>query len=453
MHYFSNEPGMRVEFDGLKKRREGAYMYTYSLDDYPFTTILDSQKRDIRGELDSKTDADNKSELLAKRRPISEILRPEGIGVVGGVGLAFPCEPLPSPTLADGGKKVGPPNTLCIPAEKRGQEAGQEESMSQGSTAHFRNLDSDQAKALETFVEEMNGMLREISGKNNRDPKRDEDLIVLLTLKQFIMRFFIPKGESLLSPDPICKLMRSKVSVSYMILVLGSIKFRDKNSDMILVTVKQFTDIFLELIVSPQNFKPSQINFYRGGKGIVNLLIFVMQNFFQQVRILKNLSVEEPPSLTEGLFFLFAGQQSIDILVSLIDSVLDLCVLESAVAPIPNTTSAFQLHSQRHSQEHIPPPHEPIESEGVQASGNFMDRNMFNNSLIIRSNNMSKSKREHYSFELLGSGRFSPTKDDQKDREIGVPEANGNMNLFVSNLLLQRQKAKPTNPPMDLYKK
>jgi hypothetical protein len=34
MHYFSNEPEMKIEYEGTNKRkREQAYLYTYSLDD------------------------------------------------------------------------------------------------------------------------------------------------------------------------------------------------------------------------------------------------------------------------------------------------------------------------------------------------------------------------------------------------------------------------------------
>lgn len=392
MHYFSNDQDMRVEFDGRKKRKDNSFMYTYSLDDYPFTTILDSQKKDMRGELESN--ADTKIELLAKRRPITEILLPEGIGVVGGETLPFPVAgndpngqgtkspPTQGNAPLDPTKKLGLPSTLCIPIEKRGgnnpmavENMNHDDSLSQNSTAHFKNLDAEQAKAVELFVEEMNGLVKEVSGKNNRDPKRDEDLIVLLTLKRFVTRFFGTPGENQISlgSDTISRLMRSKVTVNDMILVLNSIKFRDKNSDMILVTVKQFSDIFLELIVSPQSFKPSQINFYRGGKSIVNLFIFLLKNFFQQTRLLKSISAEESQFQQEGSF-LFSAEPAIQLLTSLIDTAMELCVLETPPGPVPNNNSAFQLHSQRHSQEHAPVPHETHESEGAMVSNNFLDR-------------------------------------------------------------------------------
>jgi SRF-type transcription factor (DNA-binding and dimerisation domain) len=40
VHYFSNEPGIKLEFDHtLKKKRDGAFMYTYTLEDVAFIQI------------------------------------------------------------------------------------------------------------------------------------------------------------------------------------------------------------------------------------------------------------------------------------------------------------------------------------------------------------------------------------------------------------------------------
>ena len=41
LHNFSNDPEMKVEFEGAaKKRREGSVMYTYSLDDVRYYKLL-----------------------------------------------------------------------------------------------------------------------------------------------------------------------------------------------------------------------------------------------------------------------------------------------------------------------------------------------------------------------------------------------------------------------------
>jgi len=66
----------------------------------------------------------------------------------------------------------------------------------------------------------------------------------------------------------------------------------------------------------------------------------------------------------------------------------------------------------------------------------------------------SKSKRDQYSFELnrdiLGSAKYSPTKDDHKDShaDVQVP-GNVSMNNLISNLL-KRPNKQPDRPFGDL---
>ena len=45
VHYFSNETGLKIEFEHtLKKKKDGAFMYTYTLDDVAMPDIVSIQK-------------------------------------------------------------------------------------------------------------------------------------------------------------------------------------------------------------------------------------------------------------------------------------------------------------------------------------------------------------------------------------------------------------------------
>ena len=321
--------------------------------------MLDSQKRDAR-EGERSFEPTRFGELLAKRKPLTD-LKAERDRHIDRVAAT--------------NKKISIPNYLYIPTtEKKFVEHSDElrSAHSQGSAAFLKGLDPEQARSVEFFMGEIDGLLTEISSKNNRDPRRDEDLVILLTLKEFVSRYFQSPTEPALSSDNIARMMRSKIAVNEMIMVLSSIKFKDKNPDMILVTVKQFNDIFLELIINPAGFKTNQISFFRGGKSIINIFIFLIKNYFQQIRIMKSIYIED--SVQSETAYLFHDENIIDILKTLIIASLELSAIDSSCPPIlNNNTSAFQLHSQRHSMEHQDK-FEPHESDALAISGNILDK-------------------------------------------------------------------------------
>lgn len=319
----------------------------------------------------------------------------------------------------------------------------------------YGGLDLDQIKCIEFFMLEVDKLLSIVSNKENKDPRRDEDLITLMALRQFVARYFAGDSDS----DNIYKIMRSKIKVSEMIMVLSSLKFKDKNPDMILVTVKQFTDIFLELVVNPASFKASQINFYRGGKCIINIFIFLIKSFFQQSRIMR--SIYSDDFMKNEVVHLFCGKEILELLKVIVDSTIELAAVDFG-QPISSShqTSAFQLHSNKNSQAHEPL-QQPLKAgqngdQETQALNLSLDKTQFHQSLLLRSGQGKTAPVNQYSFELgrdLNSSDRNSHKGDlfafknedslpQNSMPFGgmeIPIA-GNFNSFVSNLL----KKKPT---------
>lgn len=500
LHYFSNDADVRIDLSPNamttktkpKRPLETMPLYTYSLDDYPFVQVLEGQKREVsEGGGLRKTLAGLRQELLGQNGSIQHVQNsglthagalqtsnmfgalPTGpinqAGTQGsainnfegaGKGIAGMGQPISEGAMA---RKLSIPTGLCIPTTEKKPSSAQQgadplvdadhRSVNSVTSQPFKQLDADQAKSVESFVQELESLVQHTALK--RDPRRDEDLIVLMTLKQFVTKYFT---DNTLGGDSIARTMRNKININDMIMMLSSIKFKDKNNDMILVTVKQFDDIYLELLINPAGFKTSHINYYRGGKGIVNVYIFMLMNFFQQIRSMRNIFIEEQAATAvspSAHHHLIPNDKEMSVLKSLIDLCLemagnDINNIVPAQAGHGNNNSAFQLHSQRHSIELDK--QESVDQEGLVISGNMLEKTrmswpdaVFNTSLMMRSNNMSKSKRDQYSFELnrgnrditedfLASGRLSPSRDDN----IEEGQA-GNMNAFVSNLLKKRQ--------------
>lgn len=317
----------------------------------------------------------------------------------------------------------------------------------------YCGLDIDQIKCIEFFMVEIDKLLNIVSSKENKDPRRDEDLITLMALRQFVARYFA--GDS--ATDNINKLMRSKIKMSEMIMVLSSLKFKDKNPDMILVTVKQFTDIFLELVVNPASFKTSQINFYRGGKCIINIFIFLIKSYFQQARIMK--SIYSDDFMKNEVVHLFIGKDVLELLKMIVDATIELAATEFGSAISSGHQSAFQLHTNKNSlsQGLIP----PVIAAGQAGehenhiSNSSMEKTQFNQSLLMRSG-QGKAGMNQYSFELgretMNSEKQSNRgdnlfgfKNDEINQQSSIPSFGamdiptaGNFNSFVSNLLRKK---------------
>jgi hypothetical protein len=358
-----------------------------------------------------------------------------------------------SSIFAPSKKLVGPTSQLKIGNSRKIDNSDEDDSESYKTVEkpRYGNLDIEQVKCIDFFMVEVNKLISVIANKENKDPRRDEDLITLMSLKQFVVRYFT--GDLLI--DNITKLMRSKIKVNEMIMVLSSLKFKDKNPDMILVTVKQFTDIFLELIINPGSFKTSQINFYRGGKCIINIFIFLIKGYFQQVRIMRSIYCEE--MMQNDVVHIFSEKEVFEILKVLVDTTIELAAIEaSGSLSSGHQTSAFMLHSLKNSSDHAAQRqgqidmHQPPENNILQISN---DKHPFTQSILLKSGQCKTGCLNQYSFELgremnssdkhslKGDDHMLFKHDDSLPQNSMPPFGNievpisGNYQSFVSNLL------------------
>lgn len=90
--------------------------------------------------------------------------------------------------------------------------------------------------------------------------------------------------------DPVILAMR-KIGQDDILLMLTSIKFKDKNKDMITAYITIINDILLELILNPSSFNKTSFHFgsliARGGKAIMGIFTFLIKNLFQQLYLLR----------------------------------------------------------------------------------------------------------------------------------------------------------------------
>jgi hypothetical protein len=101
-----------------------------------------------------------------------------------------------------------------------------------------------------------------------------------LTLKHLITIYFSRSADA---SDPVIQALR-KISQEDILLMLSSIKFKDKNKDMITAYITIINDILLELVLNPSNFNKTSFHFgsliARGGKAIMGIFTFLIKNLF-----------------------------------------------------------------------------------------------------------------------------------------------------------------------------
>lgn len=288
---------------------------------------------------------------------------------------------------------------------------------------HFKNLDAAQIKTIESFTGGMDRVQADTLRTIAYDQHRDEDIIVLAVLAELVNRYFGIQE----SPDNIGSLMRSRIPLTEMIGLLGTVRFKDKNSDMILIILKQMNDNLMELLLNPSSFE-SQINLHKPGRSIINLFIFLIKNYFQQVRILKSMYCEDLPT-PENQLYLFSAENTKSVRRMVAVS-LELCMQETLKRSGAN--SAFQLHSQKIEQADSQPFHNGMQKEeanrgglsSLEISNSYLEKNLLN---------MQKSAQlKLLSFEIAGSLR---SDIDGLDLERALKESGPNMNKFVSSLL------------------
>lgn len=76
-----------------------------------------------------------------------------------------------------------------------------------------------------------------------------------------------------------------KIAPDDMLLMLSSIKFKDKDKSMILAYISKMVDILLELVIDPKSFKQDTFRFgtmiSRDSKSANEIFKFLIKNGFQ----------------------------------------------------------------------------------------------------------------------------------------------------------------------------
>lgn len=300
---------------------------------------------------------------------------------------------------------------------------GSKSSNSMNYTLHFKGLDSNQIRTIENFTSSMDRVQADALRPGSYDQHRDEDIIILGALTELVNRYF----GSQENPDNIGNLMRSKIPLQDMVSMLASVRFKEKGADMIFIRLKQMTDNLMELLLNPGSFHMEQITSQNPGRSIINIFIFLIKSYFQQVRILKSIYCDDMPT-PENQMYLFS-QENTKSVRRMVAVSLELCMQETLKRS--GAASAFQLHSQRmEAADSQPFMHVKEETNrGVlmssfDISNNYLDKNLLS---------LQKSAQlKRLSFEIAGSLRSDL---EAVDLERALKDSGQNMNKFVSNLL------------------
>ncbi len=425
----SNDPNMTDSIEQVfsSHKKAGAYLYSYTLDDvdslhqYPFKGMGEDRKSTLRSIYPS-----NRSQLSKRRKGSSEseeesaglesedeILMPKPFPLLSAVArpqLTVQPPPQPEPIL------------LAVPGiDKRDPLQRSDHTNSTGYI--LKNMSETSRNIFDSFTSGIDNFMDTTLKPSNKDVKRDEDVVSLVLLRHIIHRYF-----SIDSTDAISSIMRSKIKEDDLLSCISNIRFKDKNPDMILIVIKQMNDNLLESIINPSTFT-SQIDIQKAGKSLVNIFIFLVKNFYQQIKTMRSIYCEESASAESSFLFSIDTLSSLKLVVGIS---LDLCQQETSRS-CPSVHSAFQLHS---SQKNDQPqdlvfhsllnPDNHSRQMNNELSGTFMDRHM-------TSLQKSRGLLDRHSFEFAGSLRSELS--GMMDIHGALRSSGNNMNKFVSSLL------------------
>ena len=429
VHYLSNDPNMTdsIEQAFSAQKKAGAFLYSYTLDDvgpadqYPFKGMGEDRKSTLRSIYPS-----NRSQLSKRRRGSSfsedesaglesedEILMPKPVPLLSGVPRLQPAAQVPAPPE---------PMLLAVPAiEKRDPQHRSDHTSSTGYI--LKNMSETSKNIFESFLAGVDNLMETTLKPSNKDIKRDEDVVSLVLLRHIIHRYFSTDIS-----DAIGSLMRSKIREEDLLSSISNIRFKDKNPDMILIVIKQMNDNLLESIINPSTFN-SQIDIQKAGKSLVNIFIFLVKNFYQQIKTMRSIYCEESASAESHFLF---STDTINSLKLIVGISLDLCQQETSRS-CPSVHSAFQLHpSQKNDQPQdlvfhsLLNPDNNSRQMNNELSGTFMDRH-------LTSLHKSRGLLDRHSFEFAGSLRSELS--GMMDIHGALRSSGNNMNKFVSSLL------------------
>lgn len=312
-------------------------------------------------------------------------------------------------------------------------------------TIYSKNLEPEQIKSVESFLEGIEFVRQDVVKPTNTDPRRDEDLIVIAVLKELTLRYFShPLDNQNLSGA----VLKSKTTAAEFISQLSNIRFKEKNTDMILIMLKQLSDNLLEILLNPNTSAP-QMNLMKSGKSSINAVLFLVKGYFQQIRTMKSIYCEDG-SGTDSLGLL--AQEYLRMVRPVVAVTLELCAPEPTKPnQIPAIASAFQLNpgakvgindaagpaQQLASGQHM----------GFQLNQNFvaeMDAGNFNPSMDYTGNwlylqkGSAHLKRLSFEFPNPNSMRSEHQFGGVPDLDGALKESGHNMNKFVSTLLKKK---------------
>jgi hypothetical protein len=119
----------------------------------------------------------------------------------------------------------------------------------------------------------------------------EEELILLLTLKSLVGRYFNNQGDKEGSPGYLVHKAMRLIKQEDLIPFLGTVRFGEKNKDMILAYIAIMNDILLEIVMNSTIFSGERIHLNqmvaRGGKNIFNMFMFLVKNSLLQFHTLK----------------------------------------------------------------------------------------------------------------------------------------------------------------------
>ena len=316
-----------------------------------------------------------------------------------------------------------------IKMETNSSDSSKDDAKTNSMLMSFKGADPSQLKTVREYLEGLEEVYREIVKPAYKDPKKDEDLVHVILQKELVTRYFSSQGAD--PPELVGGIMRSKVTISDMVSFLSRVRFKDKHSDMILVMLKQMNDILLELVMNSSTGSMNIAGIEKNNVSLVNMFVFFIKNFFQQVKIMKGVFTNESHAALDANSFLF-NMDYMPTVRMLVKCSVDLTPPE---APKSNHSahSAFQFHSQKaHENQGFQlsilnieqQPNPAAHARSQEFSGNFLDRTYFE---MQKSNQLKLP-----SFNFPGSLRSDAGAVDIHQE---LQESGKDMNRFISNIL------------------
>lgn len=254
-------------------------------------------------------------------------------------------------------------------------------------------------------------------------------------------------------------------------MMLDSIKFKDKNKDMILAYISIINDILLELILKSDKFKPGSFHFgsmiARGGKSIIKIFTYLVKNLFQQIDLFR---IQCSNKQAKSFFKADLNKPqdlNMRIRINAVEKVIESCIFGLGLGGFEDgNEGGFRLHSSSKSEERLRLAKTPQEEENYIIEPRMVEERKFqehmvnvkleNHSISIEMEDPSRIAipKPHKSHENLNSNyfilnfvvQFSKNNEGEQDADRTVrydtfqinckdQKTSLNLNRFVSNLL------------------